>query len=184
VDVGRLRSTEWILGAFGVALLGVMFLDWYKPAISGADLETLSDDAFVQDAASGGIFVVDPGTGSVNAWEAFAVTDIVLAAAAILAIAVAVVTATQRTQAIPVALESLTALLTLIASIFVFIRVLSVPGDGLVRDIGPVLGLPLILGLTLAAWFGVRNERPGHGAHARDARAHVAEIETLPAPEP
>jgi hypothetical protein len=181
VDVGRLRSTEWILGAFGVALLGVMFLDWYEYTVTAGYFDEVAPLA--PDESSGGVFAYSVGDGTVNAWEAFAVTDIVLAAAAILAIAVAIVTATQRTQAIPVALESLTALLTLVASIFVFIRVLSLPGDGLVRDIGPMLGLPLILGLTLAAWFGVRNERPGHGAHARDARAHVAEIETLPAPE-
>lgn len=171
MDLGRLRSTEWILGAFGVALLGVMFLDWYS-ALEGAYFNRSEGEAAVALA-----------TSEVNAWQAFAVTDVVLAAAAILAITVAVVTATQRSQAIPVALQSLTALLTLIASIFVFIRVLSVPGDGLVREIGPMLGLPLILGLTLAAWFGVRNERPGHGEHAREARARAASIETLPAPE-
>ena len=170
MDLGRLRSTEWILGACGLALLGVMFLDWYELAPEGA---YYSDSAF---AAVGG--------GSVNAWEAFAVTDIVLAAAAGLALAVAVVTATQRTQAIPVALESLTALLTLIASIFVFVRVLSLPDDAIFREIGPMLGLPLILFLTLAAWFGIRNERPGHGAHAREARDHIARIETIPAPKP
>ena len=168
MDLGRLRSTEWILGAFGVALLGVMWLDWYAYGF------------YAQVGQSDGTAVaIEP----VNAWEAFAVTDIVLAGAAILAIAVAVVTATQRTQAIPVALESLTALLTLIASIFGFVRVLSLPGGVLFREVGPMLGLPLILGLTLAAWFGIRNERPGHGAHARDARAHVANIETIPAPE-
>lgn len=181
MDLGRLRSTEWILGAFGVALLGVMFLDWYRFTFTEGAYFNRSDGAFAPDVSSGGAFLI--GEDKLNAWQAFGVTDIVLAAAAILAIAVAVVTATQRTQAIPVALESLTALLTLIASVFVFIRVLSVPGDGLVREIGPVLGLPLILGLTLAAWFGVRNERPGHGAHARDAREHVAQIETIPAPE-
>lgn len=170
MDLGRLRSTEWILGAVGAALLGVMFLDWYEPA-EGVALRRLAD--------TGAVAV----PGASNAWEAFAVTDIVLAGAAILGIAVFLVTATQQTQAVSVALESLTALLTLVASIFVFIRVLSVPGDGLVRDVGPMLGLPLILGLTLAAWFGIRNERPGHGAHARGARERVAEIETIPAPE-
>ena len=168
MDLGRLRSTEWILGAFGVALLGVMWLDWYAYGVYAPIGEN-----------DGTAVAIEP----VNAWEAFAVTDIVLATAAILAIAVAVVTATQKTPAIPVALETLTGLLTLIASIFVFIRVLSVPEEGLVRGVGPMLGLPLILGLTLAAWFGMRNERPGHGTHAREARARVAEIETLPAPE-
>lgn len=179
MDLGRLRSTEWVLGALGVALLGVMFLDWYEAAFSPAQLEqALPDDTFV----SGGIF--GPADPSLNAWQAFAVTDIVLAVAATLAIAVAVVTATQQTSAVPMALTSLTGLLTLIASIFVTIRVLTVPEDGYVREVGPMLGLPLILGLTLAAWFAMRNERPGHGAHARGARARIAEIETIPAPEP
>lgn len=180
MDLGRLRSTEWILGALGAALLGVMFLDWYEPGITADDLSGLP---LSPDLQSGGLFAYGIDSGAVNAWEAFAVTDIVLAAAAVLAVAVAVVTATQRTPAVPVALGSLTGLLTLVASIFVFIRVLTVPGEGYVREIGPMLGLPLILGLAVAAWFSIRNERPGHGAYARGAREHIAQIETIPAPE-
>ena len=173
MDLGRLRSTEWISGVLSVALVGVMFLDWYESGLSRSSFER----AFGEDPVAIGF-----GVQALNAWEAFAVTDIVLAAAAILGILTFVVTATQQTPAIPVAVQSLTALLTTLASVFVFIRVLSVPEEGLVRDVGPTLGLALTLGITLSAWFGIHNERPGHGGFARKARDRIGDIETLPAP--
>lgn len=155
MDLGRLRSTEWFAGALGAALIGVMFLDWYGP----------------------------PGGGeALSAWEAFAYTDVVMAVAAGMGIVFAILTATQQTAAFPIAWGSLTALVAPISSGFVLMRVFNLPGEELVRSVGPALGLPLILGLTLAVWFGLRNERPGHGAFSRASRRRVAEIETLPAP--
>lgn len=158
MDLGRLRSTEWIAGALSAALIGAMFVDWYE-----------SREA----------------TTALNAWEAFDATDVAMAVAAGMGLMLFVLTATQQTAALPIAWAALTALAAPIASVFVVVRVFNVPdveGVALVRSLGPALGLPLILGLSLAVWFGLRNERPGHGAFGRAARQRVVEVETLQAP--
>jgi hypothetical protein len=163
MDLGRLRSTEWIVAAFSAALFGVMFLDWYEPRARSSGL---SADA------------------GLNAWHAFAATDVVLAAAAGCGLMLALLTATQATPAVPIAWSALTCFVTTFASVWLFVRVLSLPDGTYARSVGPTLGFALVLGLNVAVWFSTRNERPGHGGHARGARRRITEIETLPAPEP
>lgn len=150
-----MRSTEWVAAALAAALLGTMFLDWYS------------------------------GEGravSLNAFEAFSAVDVLMLLAVAMVFVLVILTLSMQTPAVPVAWASLTAIVATVGSIVLFIRLLSVPGEGLVREIGPTLGLSLMLALTAAIWSGLRNERPGHGAHAARARARIADIETLPAP--
>jgi uncharacterized membrane protein len=163
VDLGRLRVSDWIVGALGACVVGVMFLDWYE-GVRGW-------------AAYGAVPPEPAGGATINAWQAFAVTDVVMAVAAGMAIALVPIAATQQTAALPVAWSALTALVSGFAAVWTFVRVLSVPEPGLVRSTGPTLGLATMLLLAIASWSAVRNERPG------DAIAQQPlEIETLPAP--
>ena len=88
VELSRLRPGELIAAAGGVALLVVMFLDWY--AVGGTTSVGGSD--------------VRISLG-LTAWEAFAITDVLLALAALIAIGLAVITAARRSPALPVAVE-------------------------------------------------------------------------------
>ena len=75
MDLRRLRAGEWITALGGVALLVALFLPWY-----------------------------DEGAGSPNGWESFAILDVILAIVGVAAVLVVVVTATQRSPAVPLAM--------------------------------------------------------------------------------
>ena len=167
MDLGRLRIGEWIGALSGAALLAFMFFAWYGSVAGGGP----------------------------TAWEAFAVIDLVLLANALAAIALGVVTAAQRTAAVPIAMASLSALLAIVATFLVLFRMLVVPdvappapsavGIDEVGESSPALGLYLgflaCLGITVGALLAIRSEEPGRGSRG-DARP--VEITELRAPRP
>lgn len=150
----RLRGTDYVVGVLAAALLGTLFLPWFE----GAEISTQT----------------------LNAFEAYALTDIVLLLFAVMSLGIVALTVTQRTSAVPIAWTALTCSVSLIATGFMAVAALTVPEDGLVRDVGPVLGLALTLGLTGAVWSTARSERPGPAL----ARSPRADVETLHPPQP
>jgi hypothetical protein len=174
MDLRRVRVGEWIAGASAVALLVVMFFPWYGVAPQEAG------DAPVT------------GQAERTPWEAFAALDVVLAVTAALAIALIVVTATQRTPAIPIALVSITALVGVAATVWLAIRAASPPapaGSNLetTRETGLWLGLLACAGIAAGALAGMRDESPGLGMPSPwDApeRSPSVPATTLPAPGP
>jgi hypothetical protein len=126
------------------------------------------------------------GEPSRTAWEAFTVLDIIFLLLALAAVAVPVVTATQRVPAMPLATESLTALFGVIGLVLVLIRVLNLPGDASGREIGLWLGLVAAVGIVAGGMVGIRDERrPPPGRHTDLSGVPVSdppEIETMPAP--
>jgi hypothetical protein len=133
-DLTRVRFYEWMLAAFGAALVGVMFVHWY---------------GF--------------GARRVDAWQAFSVTDVVLAVVAAVAIGVAVAGATHRTVALPQALSALATIAGGVATIVVLVRAASPPGDGAVsREVGLWLGLVCAIGIAVCGWRSMSDEHfPG-----------------------
>ena len=135
MKLGRLRLGEWIAAASGVALLAVMLLDWYG------------------------------GEPDRNAWETFVALDVYLALLALAAIALAFVTASQPTAAVPIAFVSVVTLLGLVATVWLLLRVLFLPGaEGDVdttRLAGLWLGFLATLGITVGGALGMRDESPG-----------------------
>jgi hypothetical protein len=144
------RYGEWIAGISGVALLVVMFLDWYS--------------------ASGG--------AGANAWQAFSVNDVVLAAAALMGIALALASATQRSPAVPQAAAALTVPVAFVAAILVVIRALALPAGADTRDTGLYLGIVATLGVLVGAWRSLGDESFPAGATPR------VEVTPLPSPKP
>ena len=156
MDLARLRFGDWVLGFGGVAVLGVMFLDWY-----GVPEEIL----------------LYPGEPQFNAWESFAVNDVILALAAVMAIAAFVLTATQPTAAVPLAVASLTTLVGMLAFVLVTIRVIwppdvfpeNVPFDT-ARETGAWLGFVAITVLVGGGLASIRDERAPRPEHAVEPR--------------
>ena len=174
MDLRRPRPGEWIAALSGAALNVSLFLPWYRFEHSAESLLPGGAlVAFVDDAESG--------------WEAFAVTDLVLALAGLLGVASVVVAATQRTVAIPVAFSSITVLVGMIALFLVALRLLFEPapqGAGELassvdvrKAIGAWIALAGGVGLTAGAWMGMHDERIGEGSGP-------AEIVRRPAPRP
>src|SRR5215210_148707 len=128
------------------------------------------------------------GDTSRTGWESFSVVDVILKQLALVAISVPVVTATHRVPALPLALESLTALFGLVGVLLVLVRVLNLPGDADGREIGLWLGLLATLGICAGAVVAIRDERLSpQGRHTDLSGVPVSsqpDIEKMPAPPP
>jgi hypothetical protein len=122
------------------------------------------------------------GNPSSSAWEAFTILDVILALLALAALSVPLVTATHRVPAVPLAIESLTALFGSIGVLLVVIRVLNLPDDLHGREWG------LWLGIAGGALVAMRDERRSAGGRHTDLSGvpvgSPREIESLPAPSP
>ena len=131
----RIRAADAMTGAWGLGLLGSLFLDWYtRPE------------------------------GGVSAWGAFAVLDVLLALLALLAISVPIVTARRDSPSWPVATLVLTTALCFLVAFFLVYRLFDQPGlDGDVAvDAGAWLGSFALLGTFISAAVALRDERsPG-----------------------
>jgi hypothetical protein len=110
-------------------------------------------------AAAGGVALLAllwmPWYEEASAWEAFAVIDVVLLLAAALAVATAVLQATRRSPALPVAGSVLTAVLGIVATVLVLVRVLDAPGE---RAWGLFAGLAAVAALAGGGWVSLRQE--------------------------
>jgi hypothetical protein len=128
------------------------------------------------------------GNPSSSAWEAFTILDVILALLALAALSVPLVTATHRVPAVPLAIESLTALFGSIGVLLVVIRVLNLPDDLHGREWGLWLGLVAALGIAGGALVAMRDERRSAGGRHTDLSGvpvgSPREIESLPAPSP
>ena len=128
-----LRPGEILAGAAGVALLAVMFLEWY--AVRG-------------EAAS--------------AWEAFSVTDVLLALVALLAIALAALNVSGRGPGMPVGIAVVTVTLAFVAVLLLLYRILNQPGPNDLVEVraGAWLGLAVLVALFAGAWWSMSDSRP------------------------
>lgn len=132
MDPRRLRVGEWLAGLSGALLLVSLFLHWYGPP---------------------------GGAPKLTAWQSFAVIDVVLALAGAMGVALALVTAMHRTQAVPTALSALLVYVSVTALLLLLFRVASPPGHHLTREAGLWIGLVACIGLVAAAMTSLRDER-------------------------
>jgi hypothetical protein len=169
VDLRRLRIGEWVAGVSGLVLLVSLFLNWYGPVV---------------------------GDEKLSAWQSFAVTDVVLAVAAVWAISLALMTALDRSQAVPTAMSALLTYVALLALALLLYRVISPPGylqsvtlgrpTGYIpsedpsREIGLWIGLAATAGVLAGTLASLRDPR-----FPRAVREQTrVEVETLPTPPP
>jgi hypothetical protein len=150
MDLARVRFGDWVMALGGVAVLVVMFVDWYS-----------TPELFAKGQGS----VYSEGYMGFNAWEAFTVNDAILAAAAVMALVGFVLTAAQPTAAVPLALASLTTLVSAVAFVLVAIRLIWPPElwtEGLfepTREAGAWLGLVATSVLLSGCLASIRDER-------------------------
>jgi peptidoglycan/LPS O-acetylase OafA/YrhL len=114
----------------------------------------------------------DDATG----WESLSAIDVLLAFVAASGVLLAVVTATQRVPAVPVALSALISLVGVVGIVLVLIRVLDIPdwADG--REWALWLGLAGAVGIVAGALLAMRDEVRPDAASVR--------VESIPAPRP
>jgi hypothetical protein len=151
-DMSRLRRGELIAGIAGVVLFFLLFFNWYDVSVSGA-LAGFSAGA--------------------TAWDAFSVIQLVLALTAIVAVGLAVLTATQSSPALPVSASVITTALGGISVLLILFRIIDTPGGNSVVDVSPTIwafaGLIAAGAVTYGGYDSMRDE----GTSFSDARAQA-----------
>ena len=181
MDLRRVRRWEWLTGAAGVVLLVSLFLPWY-----GLD-------------PFGNASAVIHGSSTASAWQAFSVVDVVLAIAALGAIALPIVTAMQRTAAVPQAFTALLMPFAIAAAVVAVVRLLNAPditglgigvegayygpigsaasaGIDVTREVGAWIGTVAAIAVVLLDYRSMADSRTPHAMRSR------LEVATIPAP--
>jgi hypothetical protein len=139
VDLRRLRAGEWLAAAGGVLVVGsLLLLPWYEA-----------------------------GSGEVTGFEVFSIVDILLTLIGALAIALAVLQATQDSPAMPVGAGVLCVPVGFVGFVLVLYRLLDepgVPGGDPVVDVrlGAYLGLLAMAAIAAGGWLSIQNEHVRH----------------------
>jgi hypothetical protein len=131
VDLRRLRAGEWLAAAGGVALIVSLLLPWY-----GA-----------------------PPDDSRTGFEALSIVDVLLVLVALVALALAVLQATQDGPAKPIAAGVLSVPAGLLATLLVAFRLIDAPADALEVRAGVWLALVAALAIVAGAWLSIATER-------------------------
>jgi hypothetical protein len=169
MDFSKLRTGELIAGVSGVLLLIVMFFSWY--GIGGA---------------AGSILGAANIDTTVNAWKAFDFLDIVLFVTALVAIGAAVLAASGRSVALPVAASVVVTVLGIIVALLVLYRIINQPGPNDIVDVkfGAYLGFLVCLGIAVGGFLSMADEGTSLGAAARSATGGTAAAAPPPQPAP
>jgi hypothetical protein len=123
-----LRSGELVGALGGAGLLVALFLPWYSS-----------------------------GNDNITAWNAFSVTDIVLAAAAVIGLSVAACVLLRISVSYPVAGSSVAAGFGAVAALLIVIRMINPPGGGDVSlEIGAWLGLVSAIAVSIGGYMGMQ----------------------------
>ena len=170
MELTRLRTADAIAGIGGVALLITPFLTWYSAGgsatLGGREIEV---------------------SLNLTAWEVFSITDVILALTALSGISLAVLTASRRSPALPVAAAVIATTLGALATLLVFYRILNQPGPNEVLEVkfGAFLGFLSVLAIAVGGWRAMRDEEWEGAPVPTDVRpTPPAEGPTDPAPPP
>ncbi|MEA2281339.1 MAG: hypothetical protein QOK21_1946 [Solirubrobacteraceae bacterium] len=149
MSLRRVRAGEWLAGLAGAVLLVALFLDWY-----------------------------DARRAPLTGWQAFAVTDVLLALLALSGPLLLALQATRESPALPTAISIVCATCGALATAVVLVRLVVEPQADRVTGIagGAWLGLAAALALLAGGWWSLESERtPG---------ATAPPVEVRPSPPP
>jgi hypothetical protein len=151
MDFSKLRTGELVAAVGGLLLLVAMFaFDWYEISGFGGLIEQFGE-------------AVGVDTG-IKAWDGQGffgtIANLVILAAAVAAVVLAIVTATSRNVALPVAASAITAGLGIAAVTMVVLRMVFQPGPNEVVDLrfGIVLALIAAAIVAYGGWQSMKEE--------------------------
>lgn len=143
-DLSRLRRGEQVAAGAAVLLFILMFFDWYSVSVNAGPLGKFS---------VGG-----------SAWQVFSFIDIYLLLVILAAIGLAVVTATERTPALPVTMSVIVTALAALGTVLVLYRLIDTPvgdvpsGVDVGRTVWAFLGLIAVGAITYGGYLSMRDE--------------------------
>jgi|SRR5215212_2076523 len=156
-DLNRLRRGEKIAAAAAVVLFILMFFDWYSVSVDIGPLGDLS---------VGG-----------SAWQVFGFIDLYLFLVVLAAIALAVLTATQRSPALPVTGAVIVTALAALGTLLVLYRLIDPPvgdlpdGVDAGRTVWAFLGLIAVAAIAYGGYLSMREEGTSLSDAADQARS-------------
>jgi hypothetical protein len=161
VELSRLRTADLVAGVGGVMLLVTLFLTWYSAGGS---------------ASFGGREI--QVSLNLTAWEAFSITDVILALTALSGIGLALLTASRRSPALPVAAGVITTTLGALATLLVFYRILNQPGPNEFLEVkfGAFLGFLSVLAVAVGGFRAIRDEEGEDAPVPTDVRPAPAPV--------
>src|SRR3954466_3369014 len=139
MDLRRVGTWQWLTGLAGLVLLIDLWLPWF---------------------GAGGL--------TANAWETLTFIDLILALTGLGAIALVVVTATQRAAALPKRFAAVLMWLAIVGALLVFYPLLKTPeaditltggGIDVTRKVGVWIGLLAASATAVFAWRSARDAR-------------------------
>jgi hypothetical protein len=144
IDLSRLRRGEQVAAGAAVLLFILMFFDWYSVSVSAGPFG---------DFSVGG-----------SAWQAFDFLDIYLLIVILAAIGLAVLTATERSPALPVTMSVIVTGLAALGTVLVLYRLIDTPigdvpdGVDVSRTIWAFLGLVAVGAIAYGGYLSMRDE--------------------------
>ena len=176
MDFSKIRTGELIAAIGGLILLVAMFaFDWYEISGFGGLVEQFGESVGVE-------------TG-IKAWDGQGflgtIANLVILAAAVAAVTLAVLAATSRNVALPVAASAITAGLGIGAVVMIVMRMIFQPGPNEVVDLRFGIFLALI-GAAIVAYGGWQSmqEEGTTFDQARDQLRTTMATSDAPPPEP
>jgi hypothetical protein len=169
MDTGNLGRGAMIAGISGALLFIFMFFSWYG---APGEIEQAVEQA-QQAAEALGVDapIVEEADTSVNAWEAFDFTDLVLLLAVLVSVGLAVMALAGASSGLPIAGSALTCGIGALAFLFVLFRTIDPPADGAEREIGLWLGLLATAGIAVGGYLGMQEEGTSFGEEADRLRS-------------
>lgn len=155
-DLSRLRRGEQVAGVAAVLLFILMFFDWYSVSVSAAGL----------DFSVGG-----------SAWQAFGFVDIYLFVVILAALGLVVLTATERSPAMPVTMSVIVTALAALGTLLVLYRLIDTPigdvpeGIDVGRTIWAFLGLVAVAAIAYGGYLSMRDEGTSFADAGQQARS-------------
>ncbi len=138
MNANRLRWQEIVAGVGGLALFASLFLQWVDVDCAGSVGEC----------------------EGLNGWQALSVIDLILSAAAVGAIALPIVAATNSKPDAPITGDAFVALLGIISTILVVFRIADPLGGG-DRGVGLFMALGAAVVISASAWSAMADEGTG-----------------------
>ena len=167
-DLDLLKRLGQIAGIAGIAHSLIMFIfDWFGANFAGVS-----------------------GVVTANAWGSYGFTDLVLFITALAGIALAYLSATRQSVALPVAASAIVTALGILSLILIIISIISPPDLGFTgrvdhtREAGVWLGLIATAALTYGGYLAMQEEGTTLGREADRLRGRGRGSSSPPPPPP
>jgi hypothetical protein len=161
MDTTKLRLGELIAGVSAILLFIVMFFHWY-----GIKTGLSSQGSAIFKSITGQSV---GSTVGVSAWQIYSYTDLLLLLLIILAIGMVVLSATERSAAVPISMNAIVTAFGALMTLIVLYRLINQPGpnDFVTVKFWGYFGLLLTAGIAVGSFLAMRDEGTSFSDTAR-----------------